>query len=190
VIERWLRAYWTFLAIGILAALLGWQTLRIEGFRAGHITAFGMDQWLIDLASCTARNIEFITAQTEAGRLQAVINEDEERRTAANAERSDVFHAQDKTRAAEAGRDYADRHRITAGGLRAETDRGASSQALATAESGRSGVSAEVPADTFVAVSDPDLQACTAAVTYAVAAHNWAATIPAENSATEFQRAD
>lgn len=35
------------------------------------------------------------------------------------------------------------------------------------------GVSQELPADTFVAVSDSDVRACSEAVIYAVSAHNW-----------------
>lgn len=184
MIERWMRARWSLLVIGILAALLGWQTLRIEGFRAGHITAFGMDRWLIDLggfkpalASCTAQNVAFITAQAEADALAAAANEDEERRTAANAERSDASHADDQIRADAAGRDYISRNRIAAGRVRPQSDRGEASQTPAATGSGRAAIPAEMPADPFVAISDPDLQTCTAAVTYAVGAHNWAQTL-------------
>ena len=61
--------------------------------------------------------------------------------------------------------------------MRGQTDGGESLAASAAAGGGSAGVPAQVPADPLVAVSSPDLQACTAAVTYAVAAHNWAATI-------------
>lgn len=184
MIERWLRARWSLLVIGILAALLGWQTLRIEGFRAGHITAFGMDRWLISLggfkpalASCTAQNVAFITAQAEATALQAAANEDEEARTRANAKGSDRNHEDDLARAGAAGRDYIGRNRIAACRVRPQSDRGEASQTPATTGSGRAAIPAEMPADPFVAINSADLQACTYAVTYAVSAHKWAQTL-------------
>lgn len=182
---RILRIDWKLLVMAALAALLGLQTLRIEGFRMGHITVLGMDRWLIDLggfrpalASCTAQNIEFISAQAEAEALQAAVNEDEEARTAANAKRSDQNHDNDLARAIFADRAYADQHRITIGGVRTEADRGAPGKAIAPAEGSGAGFPAELPANRFVAISDTDLQACTRATTYAVGAHNWAATLP------------
>lgn len=188
-----LRIDWKLLVMAalalLLAALLGLQTLRIEGFRAGHITVLGMDRWLIDLggfrpalARCTAQNIEFISAQAEAEALQAAVNEDEEARTAANAKRSDQNHDNDLARTLAAGRAYADQHRIAADGVRPESDRGAPGQAIAPAQSDGTGLPADLPANRFVAISDPDLQACTRATTYAVGAHNWAATLPPEAS--------
>ena len=42
-----------------------------------------------------------------------------------------------------------------------------------TATAPNPGVSQEVPAYTFVAVSDSDVRACSEAVIYAVSAHNW-----------------
>ena len=183
--ERWLRLNWALVVIGILAALLGLQTLRIEGFRAGHITVFGMDRWLIDLggfkpalASCSAQNIEFITAQAEAAALQAAVNEDEEARTTANAKWSHQNHEDDLACAAAARRNYADQHRITLNRVRPQSDRGEGGQAIAPAESGSAGLSEILPADSFVAVSSADLQACTSATTYAVGAFDWAATLP------------
>lgn len=181
---RWPRMNWAFLVIGVLAALLGLQTLRIEGFRAGHITVFGMDRWLIDLggfkpalASCTAQNMEFMSAQAEAAALQDAVNEDEEARTRANARRSNQNHEDDLARAAAAERNYADQHGIAIDRLWPKIDRGAPGQAIAPAESGSAGLPAEVPADPFVAISSADLQACTRVTTYAVGAHNWAGTI-------------
>lgn len=126
-----------------------------------------------------------VRAQAEAEALQAAVNEDEERRTAANAERSDASHAQDLERAAVAGRNYADRNRIAAGGLRPQSDRGEGGQAPDTAESGSAGVYEHLPADYFVAVSGADVQACTAAVTWAVGAYNWAQTLPPEKTGPE-----
>jgi hypothetical protein len=187
MIEKWVRANWHWLAIGVLAVLLAFQTLRIEGLRMGHVKMFGADFWAVDidgfkpaLAQCEADRAAIITAQDEAAALQAAANEDEERRTAANAERSDIAHAQDLERAVAAGRSFADRNSIAAGGVRPQGDRGAPGQAAAPAQSGSAGLSSEVPADSFVAVASADVQACTTAVTYAVGAFNWAQTLPAE----------
>ena len=51
------------------------------------------------------------------------------------------------------------------------------SGAVASAEGGGAGVPANVPADSFVAISDSDVQACAAATIYAIEAHNWAMTL-------------
>lgn len=184
MIDR-LKAIWPFIAAGLLCALLGFQTLRIEGLRAGHVTMLGADFWVInfggfkpELADCRAERDAIIAAQIEAGRLQAAVNEDEERRTAANAERSNASHDQDLARAMAAGRSFADSHRIAAGELRTSGDRSTPGQALAAPDRGGAGLHESLPADTFVAVSDPDVQACTTAVTWAVGAYNWAQTLP------------
>ena len=186
MMERWMRGNWHWPVIGLLVLALAWQTMRIDGVRIGA-KLWGHDVWLVNspglkprLATCEADLSAILRAQTEAAALQAAVNEDEERRTAANAERSDIAHAQDLDRTAVAGRDYADRHRITTCGVRGQGDRGPSSQSAAAAESGRAGLHAELPADSFVAVSDPDVQACTAAVTWAVGAYNWAQTLAPE----------
>ncbi|MCY1671682.1 hypothetical protein OVA07_11755 [Novosphingobium sp. SL115] len=87
------------------------------------------------MAQCEANLANIVRTQAEAEALQAAVNEDEEWRTAANAQRSDLAHEQDLSRALDAGRSFAD--------------------------------------------TDSDVQACTGAVTYAVAAHNWAQTLDA-----------
>jgi hypothetical protein len=52
---------------------------------------------------------------------------------------------------------------------------GRGSAAAASAESNRTGVSANLPADP-VMVSASDVQICSDAVTYGLQAHNWALT--------------
>lgn len=134
------------------------------------------------LARCQQGKALIVAAVKEADALAQAAREDEERRHAANAQRSNASHDQDQTRAAAAAQAYISgsylaAHRIAAGGVRNETAGSAGSQALATAPDGSAGLPAEVPANPLVAVASSDLQTCTAAVTYAVAAHNWAATI-------------
>lgn len=168
---KWLEAnLWrsAAMALAIYAAML---LVQIHGM---PIIGGGLKP---ALEACEGNLKAVLRAQAEAEALQAAFNEDEERRSAANAQRSEVSHDQDQTRAVVASRSYAAAHRIAAGGLRGQADGGEASQAPATAEGDGAGISAEVPADPLVAVSSPDLQAYTAAVTYAVAAHNWAATI-------------
>lgn len=133
------------------------------------------------LAACRADLAAIQRAQAEAQQAQAAVNAAEERRSAANARRSETDHDIDLARALAAGSAYAGSHRCPAGGLRPEGDRSAASQAPAAAAGGSAGLPAKLPADPFVAVSRADVQACTAAVTYAVAAHNWAQTLPRED---------
>lgn len=68
---------------------------------------------------------------------------------------------------------------LTARLMLAECDRGSGRQALATAENGIAGVYEDLLGNSFGAVSDPNVQACTVAVTRAVCAYNWAQTLPA-----------
>lgn len=129
------------------------------------------------IARCQEGKAMIVAAVKEADALAQAAREDEERRRAAIAQRSNASHDQDLERANAATGSYLAAHRIAAGGVRNETAGSAGSQAPATAPDGSAGLPADVPTDLLVAVSSPDLQACTAAVTYAVAAHNWAATI-------------
>lgn len=129
------------------------------------------------LAQCQQGKALIVAAVKEADALAEAAREDEERRSAAYATRSEASHAKDLERAAVAARSYSAAHRITTGGVRGQSAGGGSIETTATAGGDSAGVPAEVPADDLVVISSPDLQACTAAVTYAVAAHNWAATI-------------
>lgn len=166
------------LALGAIAlAQAGWVAALLVQIHGAPILGGGLKP---ALAQCRADMAALLRAQAEAETLQAAANEDEERRTAANATRSDASHDQDLERATAAAGSYASAHRIAAGGMRPQSDRGEGGQTPAAAESGGAGLSAGVPADTLVAVARPDLQACTAAVTYAVAAHNWAQTLSPE----------
>lgn len=155
---------------GLLLALIflaGWgAALKFENHR---LTG--------QLAQCQQGKALIVAAVKEADALAEAAREDEERRRAANAQRSEVSHDQDLERATAATGSYNVTHRIAAGGVRDRADGSSGRKAPAASEDGSAGVPAEVPADPLVAVSSPDLQACTAAVTYAVAAHNWAATI-------------
>lgn len=163
MIIDFLKARGVLLALVILGAWAG--SLKFEN----HLLSG-------QLAQCQQGKALILAAVKEADALAQAAREDEERRSAANAQRSNASHDQDLERAAAAAGSYLAAHRIAAGGVRAQTAASAGSQAPATAEGGGAGLSAAVSADSFVAISSPDLQACTAAVTYAVAAHNWAAT--------------
>lgn len=159
-----LKRRWALLALIFIA---GWgAALKLENH---GLTA--------QLVRCQQGKALIVAAVKDADALAQAAREDEERRRAANAQRSNASHDQDQTRAAAATGSYLAAHRIAAGGVRSETAGSAGSQALATAPDGSAGLPAEVPADPLVAVASSDVQTCTAAVTYAVAAHNWAATI-------------
>lgn len=164
MVLRFLRERGLLLALIFIAA---WgATLKFENHR---LTG--------QLAQCQQGKALIVAAVKEADALAEAAREDEERRRAANAQRSEASHDQDLERATAATGSYLAAHRIAAVGVRGQANGGAGLEAPATAEDGSAGVPAEVPADPLVAISSPDLQTCTAAVTYAVAAHNWAATI-------------
>lgn len=127
------------------------------------------------LAQCQEGRSLIMAVVSEADALAQAAREDQERHSADNAKRSDVSHDQDLERAADAARRFASANRIAAGGVRPAPDRIESIKAPAAAEGDSPGISTGVSADPFVAVASADLQTCTAAVTYAVAAHNWAA---------------
>lgn len=127
------------------------------------------------LAQCQEGRSLIMAAVSEADALAQAAREDQERNSADNAKRSDASHDQDLERAADAARRFAAANRIATGGVRPAPDRSESIEAPATAPGGSAGFPAEVPADPLVAITSADLQTCTAAVTFAVAAHNWAA---------------
>lgn len=129
------------------------------------------------LAQCQEGRALIIAAVNEADALAQAAREDQERNSADNAKRSDVSHDQDLERAADAARRFASANRIAAGGVRPAPDRSESIEAPAAAEGDSPGISTGVSADPLVAIASADLQTCTAAVTYAVAAHNWAASL-------------
>lgn len=155
---------------GLLLALI-----LIAGWCAG--LKFENHRLTGKLAQCQQGKALIVATVKEADALARAAHEDEERRSAANAERSEASHDQDLERATAAAGRYSAAHRIAAGGVRGQAARGEGSEATSSAEGRSAGISAEVSANPLLAVSSPDLQACTAAVTYAVAAHNWAATI-------------
>lgn len=171
MVMRWLGMnLWRTLAM----ALAGYCLLLLLQIHGLPIAGGGLKA---GLQKCQEGRAAIISAVKDADALAEAVREDQERRSAAHAQRSDAGHDQDLERALSAGRSFADRNRIAAGGVRAQAAGSASSEALAAAKSDGAGLPAEMPAGALVAVSDPDLQACTAAVTYAVAAHNWATTL-------------
>ncbi|MBA4353566.1 MAG: hypothetical protein C0409_02630 [Novosphingobium sp.] len=172
MVMRWLVTNPWRALVPVLVAMIAVLLMQIHGV---PLIGGGLKP---ALETCAAERSAIIATQVEAGRLQAAINEDEERRTAANAERSDASHDQDLSRALAAGRGFADSHRIAPGRMWTSRDRSAPGQAPAAAESGSAGLHEGLPADTLVAVSDPDVQACTTAVTWAVGAYNWTQTLP------------
>lgn len=177
----WVRGnIWRAIAVLLGALLLmccGWIVALLVQIHGAPIIGGGLKP---RLAQCEGNLASVLIAQHEAEILQAAVNEDEERRLAANAERGDVAHAEDLSRAEGARRAYVDSHRIGAFGVRDKGDRGETGQASATSEDHSAGLPAKMPGDPFVVVSELDLQACTAAAVYAVGAHNWAATLPRE----------
>lgn len=176
---NWIRANaWRAVAVLLGAfclACCGWIVALLVQIHGAPIIGGGLKQ---RLAQCEGNLAAVLIAQHEAEILQAAVNEDEERRLAANAERGDLAHAEDLSRAENALHAYAVSHRIGAFGVRAEGDRGEAGQAFTAPEDRSAVLPTQMPDNSFVAISEPDLQACTAAAVYAVGAHNWAATLP------------
>jgi hypothetical protein len=71
-------------------------------------------------------------------------------------------------------RGAADRY-IAAHRVRGQAVGGSPGGSVASSSGGGASVPDAVPADSNVAISDADLQACTAVTAYGIAAHNWAA---------------
>lgn len=180
---NWVRAnIWRAAALllgALCIACLGWIAALLVQIHGAPIIGGGLKP---RLAQCEKNLADVLIAQHEAEILQAAVNEDEERRLAANAERGDDAHGEDLLRADAARRAYADSNRVSPLGMWTQADRGETSKATATSDDSSAGIHAQLPADSFVAVSDPDLQACNIAATYAVSAHNWAMTLPRAES--------
>ncbi|MES2300553.1 MAG: hypothetical protein V4521_00500 [Pseudomonadota bacterium] len=182
MVMRWLGMnLWRALAL----ALAGYCLLLVVQIHGLPIAGGGLKA---ALQKCQEGRAAIITAVKEADALAEGAREDQERRSAADAQRSDAGHDQDLESALAAGRSFADHNRIAPGGVRTEAAGSAGSKAFATAESDRAGFPSEMSAGALVAVSDPDLQACTAAVTYAVAAHNWAQMLDGNTKFDEASR--
>jgi cytoskeletal protein RodZ len=157
----------------------------------GAALKFENHQLTGQLAQCQQSKALIVAAVKEADALAEAAREDEERRSAAHATRSEASHDQDLERATAAAGSYSATHRVTSDRVRGQANGGEGGETSATSGSDGSGVPAEVSADHDVVVSSLDLQACTAAVTYAVAAHNWAQTLPGQISVgTEREQQD
>lgn len=109
-------------------------------------------------------------ASQQAQKTQEALRAQEAKDYHDKAAMADAKYAADLDRVRAATRAYADSHRVQA--LRAST-------AQPVSASGSAGVHEGVPADSFVAISDVDLQKCSTDATYAVGAYNFGQSISA-----------
>lgn len=84
----------------------------------GAVLKFENHRLTGQLAQCQQGKALIVAAVKEADALAEAAREDEERRSAANAQRSEASHDQDLERATAAAGSYAVAHRIAAGGVR------------------------------------------------------------------------
>jgi len=143
------------------------------------IAALGLLWWVYDTGYDNARAkgraelaqtvAAYEAAQAEATRMALAAKQATEARYRNLAERIDREHA-----SIQAAADTATDRYIADNRLRTCPAGGASGGTLAAANDHGAGISAPVPADPVVAVTDADVRACTAAVTYAISAREWA----------------
>jgi hypothetical protein len=115
-------------------------------------------------------------AQVAASRAALAAHVQQEAAYQAKAKEADNAHQSELETAQKAADRYiADHHEPTCGVQPASAARSGGDTA-ASAQGGDPAVSASMPADAVV-VSQGDVRACTAAVTYGIDAHNWATTI-------------
>jgi hypothetical protein len=144
---------------GIAVVALLWWT-----YNAGYNTA--RDKGRAELAQTVAT---FEAAQAEAERLHLAAKAATEARYRELAGRIDNDHARNQAAASSATARF-----IAANRVQPCPVAGATSGTIAAPGDHGAGVSASVPADSLVALSDLDVRACTAAATYAIDAYKWA----------------
>lgn len=159
-----LRRFWW--AIPLALAMI-WVA-RIDSLRATY-----KRNWQAVTAEYAAFQTKIIDRTAEALRLER------EQKARVEAEYQEKANASDERHqdALADARAAADRY-IARNRLRVQIAGSAGGQASPAADSGDSGLS-EILSNSGVVVSEGDVQACTAAMTYAVAAHNWAVSMEA-----------
>jgi hypothetical protein len=165
-----LRGIWAALiafAFAVVLALLAVQTIRLEGLKIWPISIEGALP-KIERYERTFAEIERTTRETTAKWKAAIERTEQNYRNLA--QEADHHAEQARSDALAAADRYITDHRFVCPRNQSGIDRAAASPASVDP-----GVPASVPADSFVAVSDADVRACSAATAYAVAAHDWAA---------------
>lgn len=162
--------------IGLLPILMRW---RLGLGIAGGLAVFGLfvaswhyrHAYHAEIARRKAQEAQYIAAQAIATQKAqaALVAVETAYRTKAN-EADQTYRAGLADARAAADR-YIASHRVRPGA------QSAAGRTASAAEDHGPGVPASVSSGALVAVSDSDVQACTDAVTYAVQAHDWAASL-------------
>lgn len=113
-------------------------------------------------------------AQADAARAQSERNRAIEQEYARKADEAEDRHAKQIASITDRTNAYIAANRVQ------QNPKCTTSGAGSSAESSGASVSAPVPADSLVAVTADDLHACSAAVAYALAAHEWAKGLTSE----------
>ena len=158
--------------IGLLPILARW---RVGLGIAGALAVFGLfvaswhyrHAYHAEIARRKAQEAQYIAAQAEATLIAKRALDAAEAKYRSKADEADKSYRAELANARSAADRYIASHRVRA------YAQGAASGTTSIAESGSAGVPASLPADA-VLVSEGDVQACTDAVTYGVAAHDWA----------------
>lgn len=157
----WLKALpaWIW-PIAALVVFSGVQTWRASHWK---------DQAQLCEAGRKQDRDSYVQAQKDAATKALAEKARIEAEHAAQAERAQHDYEEQVDEARDATARYIVDHRV-----RAESSGGSSSGSTSTASDRGAGVSPGVSSDTFVAVSESDVQACSQAVSYALAARTWA----------------
>jgi hypothetical protein len=123
------------------------------------------------IAKLTAENASFVQAQATATQIAQQALHHQEAVYQAKATEADSAYQAQLADAHSAADRYIAAHRV-----RAEAFAGSAGASVAPAKSVGPDLSSILPTDAVV-VSQSDLQACTGATSYAVSAHNWAASL-------------
>lgn len=154
------------LAFATVLALLAVQTVRLEGFK----------MWPFEIEGCLAKSerleadLDRVKEAQATALLKAQAAKAEAEENYRNlAEETDEQLEQVRTDAMAAAERY-----IAANRVRYQAPRSVSERPPSAAEDRDSGLREEVPADTFVAVTDDDVRACTDVTAYALELRGWA----------------
>ena len=162
---------WGKIALAWIAKL-PWYVLALAGCAAVILWQHGAEvRKDARIASLTATLDQVKVAQVQAATMARETLHHQEQAYEAKAQDADYAYEKQLAAAHAAADRYVDAHRV-----RVTTSANSASPTVASSKSRNSGVPASLPGDAIV-VSSRDVQACTAAVTYAVKAHDWAANL-------------
>lgn len=163
---------WTRKALGTALSVFRAYPLQCALITSLCLSAWLWRGWHGEHAGRAADMARVAAAQVEADRIAQQALAETERRYRMKANEADAHYNAQLADARDATARYIASHRVRADGSHS------TGQAVASARGGSPGVPETVPSpDSFVAVSQSDVQACADLYVYALAAHDWALSI-------------